>query len=125
WAFREMSPDTFWLVCFGLGGLIVMSLIPSKRVDRIFPVIPPLCLLLAAQIGSRWPCSNGSVSRFSTSIDPNLSSHGPVATENGATHFYRWTAGTLIVAIFFTGGYVTWKVIAGYRNHRDALAIFG
>jgi 4-amino-4-deoxy-L-arabinose transferase-like glycosyltransferase len=47
-AFREMSPDTFWLLCWSLGGLIVMSLIPSKRVDRIFPVIPPLCLLLAA-----------------------------------------------------------------------------
>src|SRR5206468_3318316 len=50
-AFREMSPDTFWLLWWSLGGLIVMSLIPSKRVDRIFPVIPPLCLLLAAQVG--------------------------------------------------------------------------
>src|SRR6187455_183157 len=48
--FREMSPETFWLVCWSIGGLVVMSLIPSKRVDRIFPVIPPLCLLLAAQI---------------------------------------------------------------------------
>ena len=47
-AFREMSPDTLWLLCWSIGGLIVMSLIPSKRVDRIFPVIPPLCLLLAA-----------------------------------------------------------------------------
>ena len=50
-ALREMSPEVFWLLCWSLGGLIVMSLIPSKRVDRIFPVIPPLCLLLAAQIG--------------------------------------------------------------------------
>src|SRR6266404_8204656 len=50
-AFREMSPEVFWLLCWSLVGLIVMSLIPSKRVDRIFPVIPPLCLLLAAQIG--------------------------------------------------------------------------
>ena len=47
---REMSPETFWLLCWSVGGLIVMSLIPSKRVDRIFPVIPPLCLLLAAQV---------------------------------------------------------------------------
>src|SRR5881227_529247 len=50
-AFRSISPGTFWLLCWSLGGLVVMSLIPSKRVDRIFPVIPPLCLLLAAQIG--------------------------------------------------------------------------
>jgi hypothetical protein len=25
----------------------------------------------------------------------------------------------------FTGGYITWKVITGYRDHRDALAVFG
>jgi hypothetical protein len=31
----------------------------------------------------------------------------------------------LVFAIFFTGGYATWKVVIGYRDHRDALAIFG
>ncbi len=131
-ASREMSPDTVWLLCWVLGGLIVMSLIPSKRVDRIFPVIPPLCLLLAAQIGSRWSCSHGS--RVPTTVDSDLTSHPPspgygkvgrpVATENCA-HIYRWTAGALILAILFTGGYITWKVITGYRDHRDALAVFG
>jgi hypothetical protein len=134
-AFREIPPDTFWLVCWSISGLIVMSLIPSKRVDRIFPVIPPLCLLLAAQIGSRRPCRHGSLSRVSTSADwdltghPPLSDYGeagrPMATENCATHIYRWTAGALILAIFFTGGYATWKVVTSYRDHRDALAIFG
>ena len=34
--FRQMSPETFWLLCWSIGGVIVMSLIPSKRVDRIF-----------------------------------------------------------------------------------------
>ena len=48
-----------------------------------------------------------------------------MATENCATHIYRWTAVALIVSILFTGGYVTWKAIAGYRDRRDALAIFG
>jgi 4-amino-4-deoxy-L-arabinose transferase-like glycosyltransferase len=133
-AFREMQPGTFWVLCWSIGGLIVMSLIPSKRVDRIFPVIPPLCLLLAAQIGSRWPCSHGSVSRLLMSADWDLTGHPPsadygeaggsVATENYATHIYRWTAGALILAILFTGGYATWKVVTGYRDHRDALAIF-
>jgi hypothetical protein len=132
-AYREMSPDTVWLLCWVLGGLIVMSLIPSKRVDRIFPVIPPLCLLLAAQIGSRWSCSHGS--RVPTTVNSDLTSHLPspgygvvgrqVATENCATHIYRWTAGALIFAILLTGGYVTWKVLTGYRDHRDALAVFG
>jgi 4-amino-4-deoxy-L-arabinose transferase-like glycosyltransferase len=91
--FREMSPKTFWLLCWSVGGLIVMSLIPSKRVDRIFPVIPPLCLLLAAQVA--------------------------------LARVYRWSAIALAFAILFTGGYTGWKVITGYRDHRDALAVFG
>jgi hypothetical protein len=124
-AFREMSPDTFWLLCWGLGGLIVMSLIPSKRVDRIFPVIPPLCLLLAAQVGSYLSYGYGAVSRPLASVDSDLTGHRPVATESCATPIYRWTAVALIVSILFTGGYVTWKTIAGYRNRRDALAVFG
>jgi len=48
-----MSAETFWLLCWSLGGLIAMSLIPSKRVDRIFPIVPPLCLLLGAQVHGR------------------------------------------------------------------------
>jgi 4-amino-4-deoxy-L-arabinose transferase-like glycosyltransferase len=91
--FREMSPETFWLLCWSVGGLIVMSLIPSKRVDRIFPVIPPLCLLLAAQVA--------------------------------LVRVYRWSAIALAFAILFTGGYAGWKAITGYRDHRDALAVFG
>jgi len=91
--FREMSPETFWLLCWSVGGLIMMSLIPSKRVDRIFPVIPPLCLLLAAQVA--------------------------------LVRVYRWSAIALAFAILFTGGYTGWKIITGYRDHRDALAVFG
>jgi 4-amino-4-deoxy-L-arabinose transferase-like glycosyltransferase len=105
-AFREISPDTFWLLCWSLGGLIVMSLIPSKRVDRIFPVIPPLCLLLAAQVSS----GVGSLRRLD----------GP-----SRTAWRPYLATALVFAIFFTGGYATWKVVTGYRDHRDALAIFG
>ena len=101
-----MSPGTFWLLCWSLGGLIVMSLIPSKRVDRIFPVIPPLCLLLAAQV--------------STGIGSLRRPDGPSRT---ALRPYLATA--LLFAILFTGGYTTWKVVTGYRDHRDALAIFG
>ena len=31
----------------------------------------------------------------------------------------------LILSLLFAGGYTTWKVVTGYRDHRDALAIFG
>jgi 4-amino-4-deoxy-L-arabinose transferase-like glycosyltransferase len=131
----KMSPDTFWLVCWSVGGLILMSLIPSKRVDRIFPIIPPLCLLLAAQIARLGACSHGSVSRFSTSVDSSLTGRPPsqgcgesgtqVATENKATSVYRWAAAALVLSVLFTGGYTISKVISGYRHHRDALALFG
>ena len=103
--FREMSPEIFWLLCWSIGGLIVMSLIPSKRVDRIFPVIPPFCLLLAAQISGR---------------DATL--RYPVGA---ARRLYLWTVAALVLAILFTGAYTGWKIITGYRDHRDALAGFG
>ncbi len=99
--FRDMSPETFWLLGWSLGGLIVLSIIPSKRVDRIFPVIPPLCLLLAAQVGK-------------------MSSR-----EQLRERIYRWSAAGLFLSILFTSGYAISKVVSGYRDHRAALAIFG
>ena len=123
--FREMSPETFWLLCWSIGGLIVMSLIPSKRVDRIFPVIPPLCLLLAAQIAPRNSCSHGPAGRSSRSIESDETAHRAVATRTALARVYRWSAIALALAILFTGGYTGWKVITGYRDHRDALAVFG
>jgi len=108
--FREMSPETFWLLCWSIGGLIVMSLIPSKRVDRIFPVIPPLCLLLAAQVSHQCnSCSRGPAGR-SSRLRLSNEQLGIIA---------------LAFAILFTGGYTGWKVITGYHDYRDALAVFG
>jgi hypothetical protein len=100
-AFREMSAETFWLFCWTLGGLLVMSLIPSKRVDRIFPIVPPLCLLLAAQIGK-------------ASVEEQL-----------RTRLYRWSAVALLLSIVVTGAYTISKVVSGYHDHRDALVLFG
>jgi 4-amino-4-deoxy-L-arabinose transferase-like glycosyltransferase len=102
-AFREMSPEAFWLLCWSLGGLIAMSLIPSKRVDRIFPIVPPLCLLLAAQI-SGW---DGALRRA------------------GIAARCPYPLAALIFAIAFTGGYTIFKIVSGYRDHRDALVVFG
>ncbi len=97
WKLREMkiAPETVWLLGWALGGLVVMSIIPSKRVDRIFPVIPPLCLLLAVQLQNR-----GELVR-------------------------RWGAAILVVAVLFSGGYAAYKVSSGYRMQRDGLVRFG
>ena len=122
--FREMPPETFWLLCWSIGGLIVMSLIPSKRVDRIFPVIPPLCLLLGAQLAPRTSYSHGPAGR-SSRIESNETADRALATKTALARVYRWSTIALAFAILFTGGYTGWKVITSYRDHRDVLAVLG
>src|SRR5882757_562049 len=94
----NLSPEMFWLITWALGGIVVMSLIPSRRVDRIFPVIPPLCLLLAAQI--------------------------KVVAADNVTRVPRIAAFAIIFAAIFTGAYAAMRVADRYRNHLDALVKF-
>jgi hypothetical protein len=100
-AVKEVSPQTLWLICWSIGGLILMSLIPSKRVDRIFPIIPPLCLLAAVQ-----------VAQF-------------VNDEKHRVRNLRWIAVALALAVLFSAGYAASRVVSGYRDKRDALSTFG
>ena len=97
---RRISPDMFWLMCWSLGGLIVMSLVPSKRVDRIFPVIPALSLLLAAQLAQSF------------------------RDERYMKRIMQWSALSLLFATLFTSIYAFSKVVTGYLHHRDSLVSF-
>ena len=97
----KISPDVFWLICWSVGGLIAMSVIPSKRVDRIFPIVPPLCLLLSAQIGK--PALRGQLRPWS----------------------YRWSVAALFLSVLFSVCYSGSKILSGYREHRAALVKFG
>jgi hypothetical protein len=96
-----MSPETFWLVAWSLGGLLVMSVVPSKRIDRIFPIVPPLCLLLAAMVGA---CREKE--RFRVIVD-------------------RSCAIAMILAVVFTSGQTARKIFLACREDRDAFAVFG
>ena len=98
---REISPEMCWLLAWALGGIVVMSLIPSKRVDRIFPSIPPLCLLLAAQL-------NYFKQR-----------------KHSELLLRRIIIAGILVSAVYAGGYAATRVIQGYRTHRDALEEFG
>jgi 4-amino-4-deoxy-L-arabinose transferase-like glycosyltransferase len=98
---RAMSPETFWLCAWSLGGLLVMSLIPSKRVDRIFPIVPPLCLLLAAQLAS-----------FQEK-------------ENLRRKAMAFCGIAVALVCLLVPGYSAQKIVLGYREKRDALAVFG
>jgi 4-amino-4-deoxy-L-arabinose transferase-like glycosyltransferase len=102
WRRREelalrIQPDTVWLICWSVGGLLLMSIIPSKRVDRIFPIVPPLCLLLGAQIA------------VMEKIEPLQQ------------QLRRWLFGATIFAVLFTGGYAAWKI--GLANHENNAAL--
>jgi hypothetical protein len=96
-----LSPETFWLVAWSLGGLFVMSFVPSKRIDRIFPIVPPLCLLLAAMIGA---CREKERLR-------------PLAD--------RFCAIAIILAAVFTTGYTARKIVLARYEQRDAFGVFG
>ena len=97
----QLSPETFWLIAWSLGGLLVMSFVPSKRIDRIFPIVPPLCLLLAATIARLQERENLRV------IVP------------------RCCAIAILLAAVFTSAYAAQKVAAANREQRDAFAVFG
>lgn len=49
-AVARLRESDRWLALWLLGGLIVMSAIPSKRVDRVFALVPMLALLIPALI---------------------------------------------------------------------------
>jgi len=98
---RSLSPDVVWLLFWSLGGLLVMSLIPSKRVDRIFPIVPPLCLLVAAQFG-RLTQDNALAGRVR-----------------------RWSALAMIFACLCTSIYALQRIVLSLRADEAALVRFG
>ena len=95
------DPARLWLVCWAIGGLVFMSLVPSKRADRIFPVIPPLCLLLASTLA---PLAD-------------LRIWGTTAR--------RIAIGTTALACLITVVAATYEITDGYRNHQGDLVRFG
>lgn len=95
------DPALCWLACWAIGGLIVMSLVPSKRDDRIFPVIPPFALLSAGLV-----------------------------TLLPRREFPRWLTlrtliSTLSLATVFSGAYAVFRIAQGYLQHEGTLVQFG
>jgi 4-amino-4-deoxy-L-arabinose transferase-like glycosyltransferase len=89
-------PPLLWLVLWSMGGLLLMTFIPAKRVDRIFPVIPPLCLLVVEWCALLW-------------------SDRRVRIAAGAS---------MLAGIVFSGGYFIGLIPIGYRDHTTSLVDF-
>lgn len=95
-AIRE-RPEVLWLACWAVGGLLCMTFIPSKRVDRIFPVIPPFCLLLVALVAA---CQCG-------------------------TRIRAWVGAAMAFAVVFWGAYFAGIIWLGYQEKIDRLVVLG
>ena len=95
-ACRE-RPEVLWLICWAVGGLLCMTFIPSKRVDRIFPVVPPFCLLLVSFVAA---CKCG-------------------------TRVRAWCGGAVLASVFIAAGYFITIVVSGYLDRTDMLVRFG
>ena len=78
-----------------------MSFVPSKRIDRVFPIVPPLCLLLAGQVAALW---KREALRVKTT---------------------KFCTVAVIIACLFTTGYAAGRIVVAYRERRDAFATFG
>jgi 4-amino-4-deoxy-L-arabinose transferase-like glycosyltransferase len=98
---RTISSETFWLLAWSLGGLVVMSFVPSKRIDRIFPIVPPLCLLLAAVVARI-----REQQEWRTTVD-------------------RVCAASIVLAAILATGYSVQKIAGASREQRDTFAVFG
>lgn len=89
-------PHTRWLVLWAVGGLILMTFVPAKRVDRIYPIIPPMCLLLVEAAALVW-----------------------------ADRRWRVAAGASVGAAFlFAGGYFVGLVPLSHHEKTPALVEF-
>jgi 4-amino-4-deoxy-L-arabinose transferase-like glycosyltransferase len=95
------DPALRWLVCWTFGGLILMELVPSKRFDRVFPVVPPACLLLAG-----------------------LARHLPRGRWRGLP-VRRLAIACVVVGMAIASTYAGWRVVESFQNDARALVRFG
>jgi len=95
------QPEIVWLVCAFLGGLILMSAVPSKRPDRIYPIIPIMSVLI-----------------------PALASHA--STSCKAINFVKKRANVLLIVLLVVNvSYAFCKAAKGYSKNEGALVPFG
>ena len=110
------EPGTLWLVCWTSGGLVCMSLVPSQRVDRIFPAVPPLCLVLTALVvrAQRQAEADGVTAGARSMVVAAAADRWPL-------RWSRWTVGG---ALLLTIGTTVGGVAQAYYEHANAPAEF-
>ena len=113
WRTLWREPGTRWLVCWAAGGLLALSLVPSKRTDRIFPAVPALCLVLTAALAA--------AQRQGESAVPETL----VQTPPGGSWPQRWGSWTVAASAVLTTALTLEPVAASYLHRDAARADFG
>lgn len=93
------DPALLWLVCWAAGGLLLMSLVPAKRLDRVFPAVPPLCLLLPGMLA-------------------------PALSQPRAEGWLRTARVVLAAGVLLWSSYTVWCVFEGHWKGKAGLRRF-
>ncbi len=122
WTALCREPGTLWLVCWAAGGFVLLSLVPSKRTDRIFPVVPPLALTLVALLAraqrpEELPASPPPTAAAEHPPAPPLVPVIPVWP-------WDWAYKTTVAAVILGLGSVLYYVVEVYYRHDHARASF-
>ncbi|MDD5201331.1 MAG: hypothetical protein PHC88_16185, partial [Terrimicrobiaceae bacterium] len=94
----KSRPETRWLLLWALGGLLLMTFIPAKRVDRIYPVVPPLCLLAAEWCAALWTDRRVRIATGAATLAALLFAGGyfiglvPLSIKEGASALVEFSA---------------------------------
>ena len=131
WSALCREPGTLWLVCWAAGGFVLMSLVPSKRTDRIFPVVPPLALVtvaLLARASRPEPLPTVFVPPAPTSFGfappPSPPPSLPVAVPTVPRWPWAWADRTTLMAVLLGLGSVVYYIAHTYLSHEHARASF-
>ncbi len=107
-----------------------MSLVPSKRTDRIFPVVPPLALVTVALLAraSRsepLPAAFVPPAPASFGFTPSpLPPPSPVAVPTVPRWPWAWAYRTTMLAVLLGLGSVVYYIAHTYGSHEHARASF-
>ena len=122
-------PGNLWLVCWAAGGLLTLSLVPSKRVDRIFPVIPPLCLLLVAALRRAEEAGTARRKHGGEGMLPAVSASPADGSEETilvpALWPRAWSHFALWIGVALATGGAVYGAGQAYWQRADALSRFG
>ncbi len=122
WTAVCREPATLWLVCWAAGGFLLMSLVPAKRTDRIFPVLPPLALVTVALLARAQRPDEPAVSAppVADAVAPPTPPFVPAAP----AWPWDWAYKTTLAAVAFGLGSVIYYVVEVYVRHDHARSSF-